>query len=42
MCGFGIDGVASAEEVQNAINNQEPTKEEADNMIGIWKHKGIN
>ena len=30
MCGFGIDvSVASAEEVQNAINNQEPTKEEA-------------
>jgi hypothetical protein len=25
MCGFGVDGdVASAEEVQNAINNQEP------------------
>ena len=30
MCGFGIDvSVASAEEVANAINNQEPTKEEA-------------
>ena len=32
MCGFGIDvSVASAEEVQNAINNQEVTQEEADN-----------
>ena len=30
MCGFGIDvSVASAEEVENAINNQEPTLEEA-------------
>ena len=32
MCGFGIDvSVASAEEVQNAINNQTVTQEEADN-----------
>lgn len=31
MCGLGIDvSVASAEEVQNAIYNQEPTKEEAE------------
>lgn len=30
MCGFGIDtSVASYEEVANAIQNQEPTKEEA-------------
>ena len=42
MCGFGIDvSVASAEEVQNAINNQEPTKEEADNYVMTFgKHKG--
>ena len=42
MCGFGIDvSVASAEEVQNAIQNQEPTKEEADNyIIDFGKHKG--
>ena len=42
MCGFGIDvSVASAEEVQNAIRNQEPTKEEADNyVIDFGKHKG--
>jgi uncharacterized protein (DUF3820 family) len=42
MCGFGIDvSVASAEEVQNAIQNQEPTKEEADNyVIDFGKHKG--
>jgi hypothetical protein len=35
MCGFGIDvSVASAEEVQNAIaNQQEPTQEEADNYV---------
>ena len=32
MCGFGIDvSVASAEEVQNAIANQEPTEEDARN-----------
>lgn len=42
MAGFGIDvSVASAEEVQNAINNQEITKEEADNYIlDFGKHKG--
>ena len=34
MAGFGIDvSVASAEEVQNAIANQEPTQEEADNYV---------
>ena len=42
MCGFGIDvSVASAEEVQNAINNQEPTQEDADNYkLTFGKHKG--
>lgn len=42
MCGFGIDvSVASAEEVQNAINNQEPTKEEAlEYTLDFGKHKG--
>jgi uncharacterized protein (DUF3820 family) len=42
MCGFGIDvSVASAEEVQNAIQNQEPTKEEAlEYVIDFGKHKG--
>jgi len=42
MCGFGIDvSVASAEEVQNAINNQEVTQEEADNYTFAWgKYKG--
>ena len=42
MAGFGIDvSVASAEEVQNAINNQEPTKEEADTYkLDFGKHKG--
>ena len=42
MCGFGIDvSVASAEEVQNAIQNQEVTKEEADNyVLSFGKHKG--
>jgi uncharacterized protein (DUF3820 family) len=42
MCGFGIDvSVASAEEVQNAIANQEPTQEEADNYtLTFGKHKG--
>lgn len=30
MCGLGIDtSIASAEEVQNAINNQKPTEEDA-------------
>ena len=42
MCGFGIDAsVASAEEVQNAINNQVVTQEEADNYtMTFGKHKG--
>lgn len=42
MCGFGIDvSVASAEEVQNAIQNQEPTKEEAlEYTLTFGKHKG--
>ena len=42
ICGFGIDvSVASAEEVQNAIQNQEPTKEEAlEYVIDFGKHKG--
>lgn len=42
MCGFGIDvSVASAEEVQNAMANQEPTKEEAlEYVIDFGKHKG--
>ena len=34
MAGFGIDtSVASADEVQNAINNQEVTLEEAQNLV---------
>ena len=42
MCGLGIDvSVASAEEVANAINNQEPTQEEADSyVLTFGKHKG--
>ena len=42
MAGFGIDvSVASAEEVQNAINNQEVTKEEADSYkLTFGKHSG--
>ena len=42
IAGFGIDvSVASAEEVQNAINNQELTLEDAENMIiNFGKHKG--
>lgn len=42
MCGIGIDtSVASAEEVQNAIQNQEVTQEEADNYtLTFGKHKG--
>ena len=43
MAGFGIDvSVASAEEIQNAINNQVVTQEEADNYIIEFgkKHKG--
>lgn len=45
MAGFGIDvSVASAEEVQNAINNQEITQEEADNYkltFGKYKDKTL-
>lgn len=42
VCGFGIDvAVASAEEVQNAINNQEVTQEEADSYtLTFGKYKG--
>ena len=42
MAGFGIDvSVASAEEVQNAINNQVVTQEEADNYtLTFGKYKG--
>ena len=42
MCGFGIDvSVASAEEVQNAINNQTITQEKADNYkLTFGKHQG--
>ena len=42
MCGFGIDvSVASAEEVQNAINNQVVTEEEANNYtLTFGKHRG--
>ena len=42
MAGFGIDvSVASAEEVQNAINNQELTQEEAEKYtITFGRHKG--
>ena len=42
MCGLGIDtSVASAEEVQNAIQNQEPTEEEAlEYTITFGKYKG--
>lgn len=41
-CGFGIDvAVASAEEVANAIQNQEVTQEEADSYtLTFGKHKG--
>ena len=45
MCGLGIDvSVASAEEVQNAINNQTITKEEAETYkltFGKYKDKTI-
>lgn len=43
IAGFGIDvSVASAEEVQNAIQNQEPTKEEADTYtLTFGKYKGL-
>ena len=42
MAGFGIDvSVASAEEVQNAIANQEVTQEEADNyVVDFGRNKG--
>ena len=42
MLGLGIDtSVASAEEVQNAINNQDPTEEEANQLtITFGKYKG--
>lgn len=42
MAGFGIDvSVASAEEVQNAINNQIITQEQADNYtLKFGKYKG--
>ena len=42
MCGIGIDtSVASAEEVQNAINNQVITKEDAlDYVFKSGKHEG--
>jgi hypothetical protein len=42
MAGFGIDvSVASAEEVANAMQNQEVTQEEADNYkLTFGKHKG--
>lgn len=42
IAGFGIDvSVASAEEVQNAIANQEVTQEEADSYtLTFGKHKG--
>ena len=42
MLGLGIDtSVASAEEVQNAINNQDPTEEEAkEYTITFGKYKG--
>lgn len=42
MCGIGIDkSIASAEEVINAVNNQEPTEEEAKAFIfESGKHKG--
>ena len=43
IAGFGIDvSVASAEEVQNAIQNQQVTKEEADNYkLTFGKFKGM-
>ena len=42
MCGIGIDkSVASAEEVINAINNQNFTKEDAENyVLDFGKHAG--
>ena len=43
MCGIGINtSVASAEEVQNAINNQTLTQEEADSYtLTFGKYKGL-
>lgn len=43
IAGFGIDtSIASADEVQNAIQNQEVTKEEADNYkLTFGKFKGM-
>ena len=43
MCGIGINtSVASAEEVQNAINNQTLTQEEADSYtLTFGKYKGM-
>ena len=42
MCGIGIDtSVASAEEVINAINNQNVSKEDAENyVLNFGKHSG--
>jgi len=42
MCGIGIDkSIASAEEVINAVNNQEPTKEDAEKyVLEFGKYKG--
>ncbi len=42
MCGIGIDkSIASAEEVINAVNNQDPTKEDAENyLITFGKYNG--
>lgn len=42
MCGIGIDkSIASAEEVINAVNNQEPTKEDAEKyVVTFGKYKG--
>lgn len=46
MCGIGIDtSIASAEEVTNAINNQEVTEEDANNYLftfGKYKDKSIS
>ena len=46
MCGIGIDtSVASAEEVTNAINNQEVTEDDANNYVftfGKYKDKSIS
>ena len=42
MCGIGIDkSIASAEEVINAVNNQDPTKEDAEKyLITFGKYNG--